>query len=313
MTKSNKNCLVICGPSASGKTRLAVQLALILNGEIISVDSRQVYRGMDLGTGKDRDEYITPQGTVPVHLIDIVGPGKIYTLFHFQHDCYQAIEAVRLHGRLPLLCGGTGLYLEAVLKHYDIPNIPEDRDLRNELDHKDKDTLIYELQRIAPDVLARTDTSSKKRTIRALEIAYHRSCTGVKSREQRLPNPELKPLIIGLNPELEKLRTRIKARLLERLELGMVREVEQLIESGISPERVTMFGMEYRFIALYLKRELSFEQMVEQLFRAICQLAKRQQTYFRGMERRGSSINWLETPDCDQALALIDELAPDWL
>ncbi|MBN2381730.1 tRNA (adenosine(37)-N6)-dimethylallyltransferase MiaA [bacterium] len=310
-TEHRKDILVICGPNASGKTRLAVDLALHLNGEIISADSRQVYRTMDLGTGKDLGEYHRPERHVPYHLIDIVEPTQIYTLYTYQRDCYRCIVAIRSRQKLPVLCGGTGLYLEAVLRHYDIPNVPENRGFRQKMAEYSHDDLIDKLKNRAADLYSRTDISSKRRTIRALEIAN--ADVESKGDGPGFSPPEINPLIIALDPDRELLHERIRQRLLIRLEQGMIQEVERLIASGIDQTRFSFFGLEYKYVASYLRRRMSYEVMIRELFKAIRKYAKRQMTYFRGLERRGLAVHWLKQPDDQAVLDIIHRESPHWL
>ncbi len=281
-------CIVIAGPTATGKTALAVEVAHALGSEIFSMDSRQVYRGMDLGTGKDLQEYRRFDKPVPFHLIDIVNPGEVYSLFRFQADCYTALEDFR--GRRgttvpPVLVGGTGLYLEAVLKRYDIAQVPENAELREELSLRDLEELQAELFELDPELHGRTDVSNKRRVVRALEIAM--SGSSVEISRSQLPDWSLKPTIFVMEWERATLRERIAARLQARLDAGLVNEVRRLRDQGLSWERLDDLGMEYREVAAYLRGQKSFEAMQADLLHGIHQLAKRQDTWFRGMEKRG--------------------------
>ncbi|MBD3320500.1 MAG: tRNA (adenosine(37)-N6)-dimethylallyltransferase MiaA [Chitinivibrionales bacterium] len=301
--KQSANLLVVCGPNASGKTKLGVQLAYHSNAEIISADSRQVYKKMDIGTGKDLNEYTTPQGTVPFHLIDIVSPDQMYTLYHYQRDFYCVFREIHSRKKLPLLVGGTGLYIEAVLKHYKIPNVPENRSLRKNLMKKSTSSLLSQLSSLDPGLLHQTDTTSKKRIVRGIEIALY-------GREHPIEwgcrdHPEIKPLVLGIHLERKKLHTKIETRLAQRFREGMIQEVEQLKNNGISPERFSLFGMEYKYIGMYLDGRLSYDDMYQQLTTSIYHLAKRQETWFRGMERRGIPVHWLEDASFDKALNII--------
>ncbi len=300
--EKSSNLLVVCGPTASGKTRLAVRLALEVDGEIISADSRQVYRGMDLGTGKDLDEYHTPEGTVPCHLVDIVEPSCIYTVQEYQRDFYRAFEAIHARGKLPVMAGGTGLYIEAVLRGYRIPDVAEDAGLRRRLMRETKENLIRRLRDLDPTAPAHTDLSSKKRIVRAVEVAS----AGTK-RVPPGPRPELRPLVLATRRDRRELRERIDRRLDERFDCGMVDEVRRIMHSSCPPGRFAMFGMEYRSIAEYLRGETDFEQMKTRLRHAIHRLAKRQETWFRGMERRGIRVHWIDNADEAQARRLIQE------
>ncbi len=281
-------CIVIAGPTATGKTALAVEVAHALGSEIFSMDSRQVYRGMDLGTGKDLQEYRRFDKPVPFHLIDIVNPGEVYSLFRFQADCYAALEDFR--GRRgttipPVLVGGTGLYLEAVLKRYDIAQVPENAELRDELSLRDLEELQAELHERDSELHGRTDVSNKRRVVRALEIAMSGS-SGEIPRSQ-LPGWILKPLVFVTNWDRAVLRQRIADRLQARLDAGLVDEVRCLHDQGLSWERLDDLGMEYREVAAYLRGEKTLEAMQADLLHDIHQLAKRQDTWFRGMEKRG--------------------------
>jgi tRNA dimethylallyltransferase len=297
------NLLVVCGPTASGKTALAVALARQLGGEIIGADSRQVYRGLDIGSGKDIDEYSAGTDAVPYHLIDIVDPEKIYTLYHFQQDFYHQFEVVNNRRHLPVLCGGTGLYIEAVLRGYRIPPVPENRSLRLQLMtllHADLEAMLYDLDE---NIYHQTDLSSKKRIVRAIEVAMHPKDSPVSGADTHVPS--IIPLILCTRWDRAALHKRIDRRLDARFSQGMVEEVRRLRRSGLSDERLLMLGMEYKYITRYLRNEIDYPSMVDNLRRAIHQLAKRQATYFRGMERRGSVIHWIDGADADAALVVV--------
>jgi tRNA dimethylallyltransferase len=300
-TEIAKNCIVVCGPTASGKTSLGVSIANRLKGEIISADSRQVYRTMDIGTGKDLAEYRTKQGAVSYHLIDIADPSEIYTLYKYKLDFKRVYNEITGRGAVPIIVGGTGLYIEAVLNDYQIPSIPEDPELREELMKRDKEDLEAELKSRAPHIYETTDCSSKKRIIRALEIASNQS--------EALPPienfPKLNPLILCTRWDRKVLWKKIDKRVDERLKHGMVNEVRRLLHSGISRSRFSLFGMEYKHIARYVDNEIPYNQMVAELKINIHQLAKRQETWFRGMERRGFKINWIDNSDVDAAIEIV--------
>ena len=298
------NLIAVCGPTASGKTRLGVALALHCDGEIISVDSRQVYRHLDIGTGKDLEEYDTPAGRLPHHLIDIADPRETYSLWQYQRDFYRVFEEVCSRERAPVAVGGTGLYLEAVLKHYEIPNVPANEELRRELMRESADSLKEQLRARDPDLYARTDTSSKKRVARALEVVEY-------SRRHPLHwgqanPPEIRPLVIGVRWQREALLRRIEERLDQRLAQGMVAEVRKLFDMGVTREHLDRLGMEYRHVARLLSGEATHEQMRADLLRDIGRLARRQETYFRGMERRGTAIHWVEEASVSGAVEIID-------
>jgi tRNA dimethylallyltransferase len=293
--------LAVCGPTASGKTALAVALARELDGEIISADSRQVYRGLDIGSGKDLHEYVDGGRAVPYHCIDIADPADIYTLFHFQRDFYRAFGEIRSRDRLPLLCGGTGLYIEAVLRGYEIPPVPEDRELRQRLMRLEKPDLERMLAELDADLYSRTDRSSVKRIVRAIEIGRHRA-----SAPPPVPaDPALRPLVLCTRWERADLHRRIDRRLDERLSAGMVDEVRHLRDRGLPDGRLLMLGMEYKYLTRHLRGEIEYAAMVEGLRHAIYQLAKRQETYFRGMERRGCAVQWIDRAEVEAARSAV--------
>lgn len=300
-----KNLIVICGPTASGKTRLGVQIALRHNGEIISGDSRQVYRGMNIGTGKDLSEYTIGKETVRCHLMDIADPAEIYTVYNYKKDFYKAFGEVTALKKFPIVVGGTGLYIEAVLRNYAIPEVPEDPGLREELMTRDKQALEEELARNAPDLHRSTDRKSKKRIVRSLEIANHRKQNKEHYPEQ--PFPELVPVVLGIVWDRQRLKARIKERLDARFRQGMVEEVRHLLGSGVQEERLSMFGMEYRHIARFIVDGGGFEKMSSALLHDIEQLSKRQSTYFRGMERRGVTVHWINEANQEEAEAVLNK------
>lgn len=293
--------ITILGPTASGKTPLAARLAAEIGGEIISADSRQVYRRMDIGTGKDLADYTveTLQGDryavrIPYHLIDIREPGTKYNLFEYQQDFFDAYEDIRSRGAVPILCGGTGLYIEAVLKGYKLSPVPQNQELRDRLEGKS----LAELTQMLTELKARnhsnmhntTDVDSCQRAIRAIEIETY-------NLEHPMPKRELPPVesvIIGVNIDRELRREKITRRLKARLEEGMVEEVRALLDEGIPSEDLTYYGLEYKFVTEYLTGKLSYDEMFKRLEIAIHQFAKRQMTWFRGMERRGFTIHWID-------------------
>lgn len=290
--------LVVLGPTASGKTALGVRLALQAGGEIISADSRQVYRGMDIGTGKDLAEY----GDVPYHLIDIRDPSDEFSLFHFQQACLKALADIQGRGKVPVLVGGTGLYLESILRGYRLVEAPENPALRAELASLSHEELSGRLIQEAPSVHNTTDLLDRDRMIRAIEIAWHGKV------HQPDPLPDIRPLIFGIRWERSALRKRITDRLKERIAGGMIEEVRDLHASGISWERLEFFGLEYRFIARHLRGELNRNDMFQKLNSAIHDFAKRQETWFRRMERNGIAIHWLDggNDPFSQAMAILD-------
>ena len=279
--------LVITGPTASGKTARAVAAAREFNGEIISADSRQLYRGMDLGTGKDLDEY----GDVPYHLIDICPAGYRYNLYEYLRDERAARRDITDRGKLPILCGGTGLYVESVLKGITLPEVPENPELSASLDDKSLEELTSILSRMKT-LHNNTDVDTAKRAIRAIEI-----CSYYEQHPEEAALTEPSPLsdatIIGVAIDRESRRSRITARLYQRLANGMIEEVESLISSGIAPDDLIYYGLEYKYLTLYITGRLKRDEMIAALETAIHQFAKRQMTWFRGMERRGFTINWL--------------------
>ena len=281
--------ITIIGPTASGKTPLATALADRLDTEIISGDSRQVYRRMDLGTGKDLADYTIEGRSVPYHLIDIVEPGYKYNVFEFQRDFLKAYESIVEKGKLPILCGGTGMYIESVLKGYRLLPVPENPELR--ASHEGKS--LGELTRILEGYKKlhnSTDVDTAKRAIRAIEIEEYYKQQPAEYREF----PTLKSLIVGVDIDRELRREKITRRLKQRLDEGMVEEVRGLLDEGISAENLIYYGLEYKFLTQYAIGELTYEEMFHQLETAIHQFAKRQMTWFRGMERRGFTIHWLD-------------------
>ena len=281
--------ITILGPTASGKTPLAAHLADKLNTEIISGDSRQIYRRMDLGTGKDLVDYVVDGRPVPYHLIDIVEPGYKYNVFEYQRDFLKAYEEIVAKGKLPILCGGTGMYIESVLKGYRLLPVPENPELRASLEGKS----LEELTRILEGYKKlhnSTDVDTAKRAIRAIEIEEYYKQQPPEYREF----PSLKSLIIGVDIDRELRREKITRRLKQRLDEGMVDEVRGLLNEGIPAENLIYYGLEYKFLTQYAIGELTYEEMFLQLETAIHQFAKRQMTWFRGMERRGFTIHWLD-------------------
>ena len=283
MLPDGYDLICILGPTASGKTRYAVEMARSLDGEILSGDSRQVYRGMDIGTGKDLDEY----GEVPYHLIDIVDAGTKYNIFEYQHDFERAYQDIVRRGRTPILCGGSGLYIEAATCGYYLPDVPPDPALRAALEKEPTEALIarYETLRTPHNT---TDYDTRQRLIRALEIAIYEESHPV-TRTAFLPK---RTKFIGISVTRDERNARIDRRLRERLEAGLVDEVRRLLDSGLQPEDLLYYGLEYKYVTLYLTGQLTYDEMVLQLQTAIHQFAKRQMTWFRGMERKGIEIEW---------------------
>lgn len=285
----NYDLIAILGPTASGKTSFAATLAYELDTEIISADSRQIYREMDLGTGKDLADYTVNGKQIPYHLIDIAEPGYKYNVFEYQRDFLNAYQSIKQKGRLPVLCGGTGLYLESVLKGYQLIPVPENPELRTRLAGK----TLAELTDILSNYKTlhnSTDVDTAKRAIRAIEIEEYYATHDLSAREF----PSINSLIIGVDIDRELRREKITKRLRQRLDEGMVEEVRQLLNKGIQPEDLIYYGLEYKYLTLYVTGEISFEEMFKQLEIAIHQFAKRQMTWFRGMERKGFKIHWIQ-------------------
>jgi tRNA dimethylallyltransferase len=281
--------LVVTGPTASGKTTLAVAMAKKVGGEIISADSRQVYKGMNLGTGKDYDDYLIEGTRVPFHLIDIAEPGYKYNVFEYQRDFVNVYTSMKARNLFPVVCGGSGMYADSIITGYKMVEVPPDSGLRAELEKKPMEEL-REILSTYKNLHNITDFDTKKRVIRAIEIEHFNS----NRRQQNSELPKLNSLIVGVLFDRETRRKRISDRLKQRLSEGMVEEVKNLISIGVNPETLIYYGLEYKYITLYLTGKLSFEVMARDLETAIHQFAKRQMTWFRGMERRGTKINWID-------------------
>ncbi len=306
--KERYNLLVILGPTASGKTGLAVRLARRMGGEVISADSRQVYRGMDMGTGKDLTEYSRDGTAVPCHLIDLLDPAEEFSVFAYQEHFYRSFQEITDRARLPIMAGGTGLYLDAVIRGYRMQAVPEKSALREELSEVEMESLRQRLLSVSGDVHNSTDLLERKRLVRAIEIAEftrdHPNNTGARI--------SVTPLTLGIRCEREVLRRRITARLISRLEEGMIEEVGRLNQQGLSWERIDSFGLEYRFIGRYLQGRIGREEMVQTLNTRIHQFAKRQETWFRRMEKKGVRIHWLDGADENRAIELMSCLTEPW-
>ena len=301
-----KNLVVILGPTASGKTEVAARLAWDLHGEIISADSRQVYRGMDIGTGKDLNQYIINAKKIHYHLIDIIDPRCEFNLFEFQKMFYKIFSQIRNKGNLPVLVGGTGLYLQAVLSGYKMPLAPPEPELRKDLDQKSIEELKEIFFAFKSHLHNKTDLEDKQRLIRAIEIERARN---VKNSEQE-ESPEIDAAIFGISWERSVLRQRITSRLEERLKHGMIEEVKRLHAAGLSWRRLDSFGLEYRYISQYLQNLISFDEMKNKLNTAIHQFAKRQETWFRRMERKGIGIKWIQANEYDLLKESVIKLFP---
>ena len=305
MKQKPYDLITVLGPTASGKTRFAVQLADRLGAEIISGDSRQVYRRMDLGTGKDLDDYRIGDRNVPYHLIDIVEPGTKYNVFEYQRDFLEAYNDIHRRGRKAVLCGGTGLYIERVLRAYRLSPVPQNPELRERLADKSLEELTA-LLATYKSLHNTTDVDTAQRAIRAIEIEEYYRQTPLDRR----PFPKIESLTLGVDVSREVRRERISQRLRKRLDEGMCGEVERLLAEGIKPEDLIYYGLEYKYVTLYVTGQITFDEMAQQLEIAIHQFAKRQMTWFRGMERRGTPILWIRLgEDFDETLRLNPGLA----
>ena len=304
-----KKMITILGPTASGKTPVAARLASEIGGEVISADSRQVYRRMDIGTGKDLADYVVDGHQIPFHLIDIREPGTKYNLFEYQQDFYDVYQDIRRRGKEPILCGGTGLYIEAVLKGYKLSPVPQNQQLRDSLEGKS----LAELTQLLTELKARngsnmhntTDVDSCQRAIRAIEIETY----NLEHPTPRRELPAVDSLIIGIDIDRDLRREKITRRLRKRLEEGMVDEVQALLDEGIPAEDLIYYGLEYKFLTEHLTHQITYDEMFTRLEIAIHQFAKRQMTWFRGMERRGFEIHWIDaTLPMEEKIERIKEL-----
>lgn len=306
-----KQLITILGPTACGKTEVATRVAARIGGEILSGDSRQVYRHMDIGTGKDLDDYIVEGKPIPYHLINIAEPGTRYDLFQYQRDFLTAYQGIVERGAWPILCGGTGLYIEAVLKGYALSPVPQNPELRERLEGKSLEELTAMLkdlkQRTGSHMHNTTDVDSPRRAIRAIEIETY----NLEHATERRTSPALPSLVIGIDMPRDERRRRITARLRQRLDSGMIEEVRSLLDNGIPADNLIYYGLEYRYVTLYVLGKLSYEEMFRQLEIAIHQFAKRQMTWFRGMERRGTHIHWIDgtLPLLGKVAAIMDFIA----
>lgn len=282
------NIITILGPTASGKTALAANLAALIGGEIISADSRQVYRGMDIGTGKDYKDYIVNGKSIPYHLVDIAEPGYEYNVYEFQRDFIQAFQQISENEKIPILCGGTGLYIESVLKGFNFVFVPENASLREELELL-PDTDLIKMLATYRKLHNTTDLTDRNRLIRAIEISEYKK----QNPTAKMNIPKIRSINFGIEFTREKTRKLITERLKNRLETGMVDEVKQLLEEGMQPEQLMFYGLEYRYLTMYITGEISYGEMFEKLNIAIHQFAKRQMTWFRKMEKNGIFIHWI--------------------
>ncbi len=294
------NLLTILGPTAAGKTSLSAQIANRFNGEILSADSRQVFIGMDIGTGKDIKDYTIDDNQVPYHLIDIISPKDEFSMFQFRKLFYESFLEITKRNKLPILAGGTGLFIHSILKNYSMQEVDFSGDRFEELSQKELKELTDILRRINSSLHNTTDLTEKKRVIKAIIIAE-------SSDNEFIPPVNINSFVIGVRVERSKIKENIKIRLKERLENGMIEEAQKLIADGITFEKLHFFGLEYKFLALYLSGELSYNDMQQKLYSAICEFAKKQMTWFRKMEKEGIKIHWIEGPDFNAAEKLIEE------
>lgn len=287
--KKKYSMIVILGPTATGKTALAAQLAYYVDGEVISADSRQVYRGMDLGTGKDIKDYDVQEKRIPYYLIDIADPGHEYNVYEFQRDFLKVYNDIRTRDKMAILCGGSGMYLEAVLKGYHLVKVPVNQQLRKEMEQREDEYLIRELESFSP-LHNVTDIKNRKRLIRALEIRYY-----YREHPDLLTSfPEINHIIFGIRFDRQVIRQRITQRLKMRLSNGMIDEVRRLLDKGISPDKLKFYGLEYKYLTQYIIGEINYNDMFQRLDSAIHQFAKRQMTWFRRMERGRFRIHWID-------------------
>ena len=296
--------ITILGPTACGKTSFAVNLANKFGGEIISADSRQVFKGMDIGTGKDLDEYIIDGNKINHHLIDIREPGYEYSVFEFQKDFVDAYKRIEVQNKIPILCGGTGLYIESVLKGYHLSNVPENPILRKSLEPL-TDEELTEILKTYISLHNNTDTETRERLIRAIEIQEYQS----SNPESYIEMPTIKSLVIGVVYPRDIVLKRIVQRLEQRLNSGMIDEIQKLLNSGIPSERLIKYGLEYKYVTMYLMGNITYSEMFEKLNIAIRQFAKRQMTWFRRMERNGINIEWIDGQNSmDEKITVAEEL-----
>lgn len=288
--------ITILGPTATGKTGLAVALAAEIGAEIISADSRQVYRGMDLGTGKDIEEYSINGKEIPYHIIDIAEPGEEYNVYNFQKDFFKAYEDISQRGQKTIMCGGTGMYLESVILAYEMSDVPRNKELRKDLETLSNEELILRLQSLR-EVHNTTDIENRERLIRAIEISLSpvpRPSHPVPRTPSPVPRPKIQHHVFGISLPRELIRSKITHRLKQRLEEGMVDEVKKLLEGGVTPEQLEFYGLEYKYLTQYATGTISYNDMFQRLNSAIHQFAKRQMTWFRRMEKKGINITWID-------------------
>ena len=312
MSSKEYNCVIVLGPTAVGKTSIGVQLAHQFNGEVISADSRQTYRHLDIGSGKDLSEYEIDGVPVPYHLIDIIDLPAEYTVYNYQQDFYRAFKDIQSRGKLPVVVGGTGMYIDSIVRDYQLVNLPENPELHEQLEATPLPELAARLLELQPDLHTKNDLQEKDRVIKALEIIEAKKAGYDTTSIER---PEIKPFIIGTTLERPQVWENISIRLRERLDNGMIEEVQSIHDSGISWERLEKLGLEYRYCSLFLKGDLKTkEQLYEELFIAIRQFAKRQETWFRMMEKKGVEIHWLSKVQdkkarIEEAVKLLQQLS----
>lgn len=297
------NCIVVLGPTASGKTKLACQLAAALNGEIVSLDSRQIYKHLNIGTGKDLHEYKLDDQYIPYHLIDICDPNEQFYLHQFITELRVAFDQIRSKNKLPLLCGGTGLYLDALRKDFSFTQVEENAELREELADLSKEKLQERLLKFSTQLIKHVDQNSKKRLIRGIEVATQLSNQNLQIRN---PTSIYQPYYIGIDISTEERKQNIQIRLNSRIANGLIEEVEMLLKIGLSHERLQHLGLEYKFVSLYLQGNISKDELLSQLKTAIYQFSKRQMTWFRKMEKEDVKIHWIKAGQC------IQEFTEDW-
>ncbi len=288
-TEHPYDLIVITGPTATGKTRLAAELAFELDAEIIGADSRQVYRGMDVGTGKDLADYIVNGKIIPAHLVDMVEPGYEFNVFEFQEEFFKAFQHIRKRGKQAIMCGGTGMYIEAALAGYKMLKVPENPSLRKKLETQTHEELVERLAAMRP-LHNTTDVTLRDRLIRAIEIGTYQQAHS----DEKQATPDFSKIIFALDFPRQVVRERITQRLKLRLETGMIEEIQKLLKSGLKPEQLTFYGLEYKYITLYVIGEISRNEMFSRLNTAIHQFAKRQMTWFRRMEKNGFEIHWID-------------------
>lgn len=301
--KKKANCLCVLGPTATGKTSLGVKLASFFDGEIISADSRQVYKGLDIGSGKDLREFElkNPDGTtkqIPYHLIDVADVRNEYNVFHYQTGFFESFSSIIERKKLPLMVGGTGMYLDSIIRSYDMVEVPKNDEFRKSFDNVSNDELAKILLSQKSDLHNKTDLEDRDRMLRALEIIdFEKTDKAKELRKEIEKRPKVNPFILGLTFPRKTLRERITKRLIERLDEGMIAEVENLHKNGVTYQRLERLGLEYRFVAEYLQNKRTYDELVKHLNIAIGQFAKRQETWFRGMQKKGVEINWIPTTE----------------